>query len=110
MTIDERAIRRMIREELNESSLRAGSSGIRRMPLFDEEREAVRLVRALAALYDDLRGSPHTESVMEMEDAYRSTRSKLQSQQMIDGPYPLVGMAKAIAEWGLPEEDEGGRD
>ena len=110
MTIDERAIRRMIREELNESSLRAGSSGIRRMPLFDEEREAVRLVRALAALYEDLQGSPHTESVMEMEDAYRSTRSKLQSQQMIDGPYPLIGMAKAIAEWGLPEEDEGGRD
>ena len=67
-------------------------------------------MRALAALYEDLQGSPHTESVMEMEDAYRSTRSKLQSQQMIDGPYPLIGMAKAIAEWGLPEEDEGGRD
>ena len=70
----------------------------------------MRSVRLFGALYEDLQGSPHTESVMEMEDAYRSTRSKLQSQQMIDGPYPLIGMAKAIAEWGLPEEDEGGRD
>lgn len=100
MRITRAQLRHIIKEELNEmASLRGG---IKQIPLFDEEAEAIRLVKALGFLYDDLQGSPHTEQVMDMEAAFSQTREDIKSQKMRQGDiYTMVGMAKAIVSLGL---------
>lgn len=111
MKITQRQLRQIINEELNEmTSLRGGGGGIKQMPMFDEEQQALRLITALASLYNDLQASPHTEQVMDMEDAFSQTIQRIKSQQMRQGDiYTLVGMAAAIKALGLrdpgPESD-----
>ena len=100
MRITRGQLRRIINEELNEMASLRGS--IKQIPLFDEEAAAIRLVKELGFLYDDLQNSPHTEQVMDMEAAFRQTREDIKSQKMRQGDiYTLVGMAKAIVSLGL---------
>ena len=113
MRITTRQLRQIINEELNEmTSLRSGSGGIKQMPMFDEEQQALRHITALASLYNDLQSSPHTEQVMDMEDAFSQTIQRIKSQQMRQGDiYTLVGMTAAIKALGLRDAGpEGGRD
>lgn len=115
MRITRAQLQRIIKEELNEmASLRGG---MKQIPLFDEEAAAIRHITALAALYEDLQGSPHTEQVMDMEAAFMQTREDIRGQKMRQGDiYTMVGMAAAIKSLGLrdpgpakreePEEEE----
>ena len=110
MAISESRIRRIIREEthrLQEASLRGSD---RRIPLFDEERRALELVRELAGLYEDLQGSPHTESVGDMEDMREEVLGALRGQRVGDGLYSVVGAAKAALQFGLREPGGDGGD
>ena len=104
MRITRGQLQRIIKEELNEmASLRGG---MKQIPLFDEEAAAIRHITALADLYEDLQGSPHTEQVMDMEDAFRQTLNKIKSQQMRQGDiYTMVGMAAAIKALGLRDPE-----
>lgn len=103
MSINESRLRQIVKEEmggLREVSLRGAD---RRIPLFDEERRALELLRELAGLYEDLQGSPHTESVLDMEDTMTRTLGELRGQQLGDALYAAVGFARAALQYGLRE-------
>ena len=110
MRITRQQLQQIIKEELD---LHEGSLSLRKdrsIPLFDEERAALNMVHRLASLYDDLQGSPHTDGVMEMEDARAQMLTDLKGQKVGNSLYAIVGMAKAAVQYGLrsasPERKE----
>ena len=102
MRLSSSRLRQIVQEELLREGERSLSVKSGEVPLLDDEKQAVDLTHALAALYEKLQMSYRSDEVQEMEDAYKQAVWDIKSQKLPQGSvYTLVGIAKAIVMLGL---------